>query len=284
MTQILKGRPARDRLLSQLEKECAALLKDQVKPCLGVFRIGEKADDLSYERGIVKTMARIGMAVETVSLPADVSKKEAAAVFRRLCEKEETDGILPLMPLPERFRGLISLIPPEKDVDGLRGEESAFPPCTPHGVMEFLDYYEIGVKDKNVAVLGRSPLVGKPLAALLEGRGAIVSVVHSRTEHPSEVIRRAEIVFSAVGKARFLDENRLGPHQTVLDIGVNEDPLNEGRICGDLNEKAAQRLDLRYSPVPGGVGEMTTAVLAEHTLRSCIRRRCAHGEVSLETK
>ncbi|MGM9568261.1 MAG: bifunctional 5,10-methylenetetrahydrofolate dehydrogenase/5,10-methenyltetrahydrofolate cyclohydrolase [Clostridia bacterium] len=284
MTQILKGRPVRDRLLDQLEKECAALLKDRVKPCLGVFRVGEKADDLSYERGIRNMAAKIGMVAETVSLPEEIPVEEAAEIFCRFCERDDIDGILPLMPLPERFYGLISLIPPEKDVDGLLGERSAFPPCTPDGVMRFLDYYEIGVKDKNVAVLGRSSLVGKPLAALLEERGALVSVVHSRTEHPAEVIRRAEIVFSAVGKARFLDENRLRSHQTVLDIGVNEDPLDGGKICGDLNENAAEKLDLRYSPVPGGIGEMTVAVLAEHTLRSCERRRCAHGEISLETK
>ena len=281
MTQLLKGRPVKDRLLDELKTECAAL---KVKPCLGVFRIGENADDLSYERGIVKTMNRIGVSVEKAAFSSAVSFEEAAAAFRSLCEREDVDGVLPLMPLPEKFLGLIPLIPKEKDVDGLLGEESDFVPCTPHGVMRLLEYYGIAVKGRNVTVIGRSPRVGKPLAALLEAGGASVSVVHSRTEHPAEMIRGAEIVFSAVGKARFLDESRLRRFQTVLDIGVNADPEKEGRICGDLDEKAAEKLELCYSPVPGGVGEITTAVLAEHTLRACKRRRCLHGEISRETK
>ncbi len=274
----------KDDLLCQLKKEGDALLKAGVKPCLGVLRVGEKADDLSYERGIANTMAKVGIAVETVTLSADVSKIEAAAVFRRLCEKEDVDGVLPLMPLPQQLEELISLIPPEKDVDGLLGEDSVFSPCTPQGVMRFLDYYKIDVEHKNVVVIGRSLLVGKPLAALLEKRGAFVSVVHRQTEYPSEVIRRAEIVFSAVGKARFLDESCLRRYQTVLDIGVNENPDGEKRICGDLDENVAEALELCYSPVPGGIGETTVAVLAEHTLMSCKRRRCANGKISDEAK
>ena len=281
MTQILKGRPVKDRLLAELKTECGAL---EVKPCLGVFRIGENADDLSYERGILKTMAGIGVAVEKVSLPADVSFETAAEAFRRLCENENVDGVLPLMPLPEPFRELIPRMPKEKDVDGLLGEESDFFPCTPHGVMRFLDFYGIAVKDRKVTVIGRSPLVGKPLASLLNRAGALVTVVHSRTEHPEEAIRGAEIVFSAVGKARFLDESRLRRFQTVLDIGVNADPERDGRICGDLDEKTAEKLELCYSPVPGGVGEITTAVLAEHTMEASKKRRCLYGEISHETE
>ena len=152
MTQLLKGRPVKDRLLDELKTECAAL---KVKPCLGVFRIGENADDLSYERGIVKTMNRIGVSVEKAAFSSAVSFEEAAAAFRCLCEREDVDGVLPLMPLPEKFLGLIPLIPKEKDVDGLLGEESDFVPCTPHGVMRLLEYYGIAVKGRNVTVIGR---------------------------------------------------------------------------------------------------------------------------------
>lgn len=284
MSQILRGKPVKDRLLVELEKECSVLLKSGIVPCLGVFRVGEKADDLSYERGVIKTMAKIGVKVETVALLEDVSEEDAAAALARLCEKETVDGVLLLMPLPKRLSALTNLIPAEKDVDGLRGEQSAFVPCTPQGVLYFLDDYAIDVKDKSVAVLGRSPLVGKPLAALLAKRGAFVSVVHSQTEHPAEVIRQAEIVFSAVGKARFLDESLLCRQQMVFDIGVNEDPRDKKRICGDLDEDTAELFDLTYTPVPGGIGEMTTAVLAKHTLQSCKKRRCGHGEVSREAE
>lgn len=273
MSQILTGGAVKEHLLRNIEERCAHLVKGGVKPTLGVFRVGAKADDLSYERGILKTMATVGIQTEVVALEEETPAETAAAVFRDFCGRGDIHGILPLMPLPAPFQGLISEIPAVKDVDGLLGEGSAFVPCTPDAVIRFLDFYDIDITGKNVAVLGRSPLVGKPLAALLKARGALISVVHSQTEDPFGVVKAADVVFSAVGKARFLDGRYLRQGQTVLDIGINADPTGKKRICGDLDEHCGEELALAYSPVPGGIGEITTAVLAVHLLDACEMRR-----------
>ena len=284
MSQKLMGGAVKEHLLRRVKEDCRRLKAVGAVPCLGLFRLGAKAGDLSYERGVMKTMTEAGIAVETVALPAEVSFADAESALGRLCRREDIDGVLPLMPLPAPFGELAALVPPEKDVDGLLGTRSCFTPCTPEAALAVLDFYHIDLAGKNVAVLGRSPLVGRPLAALLRERGALVSVVHSRTEHPQSLVRTAEIVCSAVGKPRLLDESYLRAGQTVLDIGVNADPRREKGICGDLDEAAGEKLALRYTPVPGGIGEATVAVLAEHVVLACEKRRCRRGEISCETR
>lgn len=269
---ILKGDSLRNRLIEDLKKRCEALKSRGVVPRLGLFRMGENADDLSFERSMVKFMEKIGAEVVVSALALDAPKPLAELVFFDLYSKRDIDGVLPLMPLPAPYLPLVERMLPEKDVDGLLGEKSAFSPCTPEAAVALADHYGLLAEGVSVAVLGRSPLVGKPLAELLRDRGLEVTVVHSQTEDPFTAVKSADVVFSAVGKPKFLDERYLREGQAVIDIGICDD--GDGGICGDLKEEAAKALGVRYSPVPGGVGAITTAILADHVVRSSEMRRC----------
>lgn len=278
---ILYGGPVRAHLTEQLKNRCDVLRKRGIAPHLALFRIGEKADDLSYERSIQKYMADIGVEVTVSFLAEDAPKALAEAAFEKLCAEEEMDGVLPLMPLAPSYGDLPKILLPEKDVDGLLGEMSCFSPCTPEAALVFAEHYQLLPQGAAVAVMGRSALVGAPLARLLRERHFDVQVVHSQTSDPFSVVRSADVVFSAVGKPRFLNESYLRKGQAVIDIGVCTDEA--GNLCGDLDTKVAERLGLRFSPVPGGVGGVTTAILARHILESCEERRCSDGKISIET-
>lgn len=269
---ILRGGPVRDRIKEDLKKRCGKLREGGILPKLGLFRMGEKADDRSYERSLLKFMEEIGVEVVVSALAEDAPKSLAELVFFDLYSKRDIDGVLPLMPLPEACMPLIERMLPEKDIDGLLGERSGFSPCTPEAALKLADHYGLLREGSEIAVLGRSALVGRPLAELLKERGFDVTVVHSQTEDPFSVVKKADVVFSAVGKAGFLDERYLRRGQAVIDIGICDD--GKGGICGDLKKEAAEGAGLRYSPVPGGVGVLTTAVLAEHVVSSCEQRRC----------
>lgn len=278
---ILYGGPVRAHLTEQLKNRCDVLRKRGITPHLALFRMGEKVDDLSYERSIRKYMADIGVKVTVSSLAEDAPKALAEAAFEKLCAEEDTDGVLPLMPLAPSYGDLPKILPPEKDVDGLLGEMSRFSPCTPEAALVFAEHYQLLPQGVAVAVMGRSVLVGAPLARLLRERHFDVRVVHSQTQHPFSAVCSADVIFSAVGKPRFLNESYLRKGQTVIDIGVCTDEA--GNLCGDLDTKVAERLGLRFSPVPGGVGGVTTAILARHILESCEERRCSNGKISFET-
>lgn len=269
---ILMGAPVKERLTEELKNRCKEMKNRGIVPRLGLFRMGEKADDLSYERSVVKFMEHIGAEVVVSALGADAPKPLAELVFFDLYSKRDMDGVLPLMPLPEACMPLVERMLPEKDVDGLLGEKSPFSPCTPEAAVALADHYGLLANGTKVAVLGRSPLVGKPLAELLKARGLDVTVVHSQTEDPFSAVKRADVVFSAVGKPRFLDERYLRAGQAVIDIGICDD--GNGGICGDLDTETAEALKIRYSPVPGGVGAITTAILGSHVVCSCEDRRC----------
>lgn len=277
---ILRGAPVRERLTEQLKKSCDALGERGITPRLGIFRMGEKADDLSYERSLLQYMKSIGVAVTISALAENESEASAEEAFSALCSQNDIDGVLPLMPLPPHCCGLLRCLPSEKDVDGLRGRESRFSPCTPEAALAFADYYELLPPDAAVTVIGRSELVGAPLAQLLRERGFDVRVVHSRTPDPFSAVRHGDVVFSAVGNPRFLDERYLRSGQTVIDIAVCAD--GNGGLCGDLDPTAAEHLGLRFSSVPGGVGLVTVSILARHILASCEERRCRDGKISLE--
>lgn len=279
---ILKGKPVRARLTEQLKYRCNALRMQGITPHLAVFRMGEKADDLSYERSLLSYMTEIGVEVTVSALPVNELKTFVERTFSEVCMDDNIDGVLPLMPLAPSCGDLLQFLPAEKDVDGLLGKMSCFSPCTPEAALVFADHYHLLSSDVVVAVLGRSALVGAPLARLLRERHYDVRVVHSQTADPFSVVRSADVIFSAVGKPRFLDARYLREGQVVIDIGVSADEA--GGLCGDLDTNAAKRLDLRYSSVPGGVGGVTTAILAQHILESCEKRRCPNGQISVETE
>lgn len=280
MYQLLKGKPVSDRIFAEVKFGAERLFSARRhRPALAILRFGERADDVSYEHSLSAALGKAGIDVDCIVLPADAAPEKAAAVLTRLSADPSVDGILPLLPLPLSCPHLLSLLSPAKDVDGLLLEKSCYTPCTPQGVTELLDFYRISVACRKTAVFGRSPRLGQPLAALLRQRGAEVAVIHSKTPEPERISRDAELIFSAVGKPRLLTADYLRPGQIVIDIGINADPLAPGKLCGDLDEVAARELSLTYTPVPGGIGAVTTAVLAEHLLRAAAERRNFSAEI-----
>ena len=246
-------------------------------PKLAVFRVGSREDDIAYERSIIKRFSAAGAAVEVMALSEDATQEELEAAVRRAADDESVHGILVFSPLPKKFNAgrIRMLIPAEKDVDGMtdaslagvfRGDKNAFAPCTAQAVVEILRYYGMeNLAGKRVTVVGRSTVVGKPLAMLLLGMNATVTVCHTKTADTAAECRRADVVIACAGQARMVTDEYMSAGQTIIDVGINAD--GDG-ICGDVDYAAAQSIVAAATPVPGGVGAVTTAVLLSHTVRN----------------
>ncbi len=281
MTAEWKGAPVAKALTGSLAPRVEALKKIGILPTLAVVRIGEREDDLAYERGLCKRFASAGAAVRTIALPLDTSQAELENTVRSLNGDGGVHGILVFSPLPkpfdgERVRGGLS---PRKDVDGLTDANAfciyagkskpgvpGFAPCTPQAVVELLDFYGYDLTGKNVTVVGRSAVVGKPLAMLLLQRNATVTVCHTRTRDLPAVCRKADLLVVCAGKAGLIGEDCLREGMCVVDVGIH---VVDGKLCGDVDAVGASRVPLRAcTPVPGGVGAVTTAVLLKHTVEA----------------
>jgi methylenetetrahydrofolate dehydrogenase (NADP+)/methenyltetrahydrofolate cyclohydrolase len=216
--------------------------------------------------------------VQTCALPISQAAFEAAVI--EVGARKDVNGILMFSPLPKTLdeRKIRTLIPVEKDVDCLTvggaakvftDDATGFPPCTPTACMEMLHHYDIPIKGKNCVVLGRSLVVGKPMAMLLLREHGTVTICHSRTEALADVCKRADILVAAVGRAKMVKADFVRPGQIVIDVGINSDPDNPGKYCGDVDFAQAEPIVARISPVPAGVGSVTTSVLCKHTVLAC---------------
>ena len=253
-----------------------------VTPRLAVIRVGEREDDLSYERGLTKRFASAGAEVETAALPADVTQEGLESCISALNQRKDVHGILMFSPLPKslneaRARALLS---PAKDVDCLTdanaycvyaGKPSpgvpGYPPCTPQAVLELLDFYGYDLTGKNVTVVGRSAVVGKPLAMLLLHRNATVTICHTKTRDLAAACKQADLVVVCAGKAGLIGKEQITPGQSVVDVGIH---VIDGNLCGDV-DPAVGDIAEGYTPVPGGVGAVTTSVLLKHTVDAAKR-------------
>ena len=274
MAQILKGAPVAAALCERAAKISEELRQRGVVPTLAIVRVGEREGDLSYERGAKKRCAAAGVDVKSVVFGEDVSSDEFFARFGVLCEDKAVHGILLLRPLPASLDGerARSMIPAIKDVDGccdmslagvFTGSGCGFAPCTAEATVELLDYYNIDCDGKSVAVVGRSLVIGRPVAMLLMRRNATVTICHTHTKGLDEICRRADIVIASAGVAEMLDEKYFSANQTVIDVGVNFSEQKQ-KLCGDVDFDAACPVVGAITPVPGGVGAVTSAVLALH--------------------
>ena len=276
----LRGAPVARALLEKITPEISRLAGIGIVPKLAVVRVGEREDDLSYERSIIKRFSTAGAEAEVLNFDETISQAELEAAVKKAAADGSIHGILVFSPLPkhldaERIR---KLIPPEKDADGMsdtslagvfRGDKNAFAPCTAQAVVEMLRHYGMGdLAGKRVTVIGRSTVVGKPLAMLLLGMNATVTVCHTKTADTAAECRRADIVIACAGRARMVGAEYMAAGQTVIDVGINAD--GDG-ICGDVDYAAALEKVAAATPVPGGVGAVTTAVLLGHTVRSAAR-------------
>ena len=246
-------------------------------PKLAIIRVGEKADDISYERGAIKKMESFGLQACSYVYPENISHEEFKKEFQKINQSLDVAGILLLCPLPRQVREkeIKEMIDPAKDLDGISpvniakvfaGDDSGFAPCTAEAVVEILKNNNVPIEGKRVAIVGRSMLVGKPLSMLMLKENATVTVCHTRTRNLEEVCQEAEILVAAAGRAKLLDQRFVAPGAVVVDVGIHVG--SDGKLCGDVDFGQIQEKASMATPVPGGVGAVTTAVLAKHLLKA----------------
>jgi methylenetetrahydrofolate dehydrogenase (NADP+)/methenyltetrahydrofolate cyclohydrolase len=280
MAERLRGKPVADAIKAELTEKVEALKGKGITPKLGIIRVGARPDDLFYEGGAKKTCEIVGMDSEVFEYPEDIDQASFEKAVTEIGAKKDINGILLFSPLPKSLdeRKIRTLIPVEKDVDCLTiggaakvftDDATGFPPCTPTACMEMLHFYDIPIKGKKCVVLGRSLVVGKPMAMLLLREHGTVTICHSRTENLPDVCKDADILVAAVGRAKMVTADFVKPGQVVIDVGINADPDNPGKYCGDVNYADAEPIVEKISPVPAGVGSVTTSVLCKHTIMAC---------------
>ncbi len=273
----LRGKPVSDAINERISAKAEALKAEGINPTLAIVRLGENPDDLSYERGAIKRCEGVGITVKTFSFDRDISHTEFMEKWRKICNDESIHGILLFRPLPPQIieAQVKGAFPIEKDIDCLLDynlgrifvdDKDVAPPCTAQAVMELLDFYDIPVSGKNIAVVGRSLVVGKPLAMLLMRQNATVTVCHSRTRDLKEACKNADIVIAAIGRAKMLDSTYFSPFATVIDVGINVD--ENGKLCGDVDFDSVSEEAAFITPVPGGIGTVTTSVLAQNVINA----------------
>lgn len=273
--QVLKGAQVSARIKEEVQEQLREL--GGYVPKLAIVRVGENPDDMSYERGAMKKMDSFGLRVQSFVFDGGISDSQFKTEFAKINEDPDIDGILLLRPLPKQIKeeDIEKMIDPRKDLDGISpvniakvfaGDTSGFAPCTAEAVIEVLKAYEIPVSGKRVTIVGRSMVVGKPLAMLMLKENATITVCHTRTKDLPETCRNAEILVAAAGKARMLDGSFVGRDAVVIDVGINVD--EDGKLCGDVDFDTIQEKASMATPVPGGVGAVTTAVLAKHLVRA----------------
>lgn len=273
--ELLKGAP-----VSATIREWAAEEIKQLQgpvPKLAIIRVGEKTDDMSYERSAVKKMETFGLRVQTFVFPKDISDEDFKEAFQKINKDQDVAGILLLRPLPGQIKEkeIEAMIDPKKDLDGISpvniakvfsGDPSGFAPCTAEAVIEILKANNISIEGKRAAVIGRSMVIGKPLSMLLLKENATVTICHTRTKELPEICRQAEILVAAAGKAGMVEESWVSDGAVVIDVGINVD--ENGKLCGDVDQASMESRNLLLTPVPGGVGAVTTAVLAKHLIQA----------------
>ena len=280
MAERLTGKPVADAIKEELTKKVEALKGRNIVPKLGIVRVGARPDDLFYEGGAKKTCIAVGMESEVFEYPEDIDQAAFEKAITDVGAKNDVNGILMFSPLPKHLdeRKIRTLIPVEKDVDCLSlggaakvftDDPTGFPPCTPTACMDMIHHYDIPIKGKKCVVVGRSLVVGKPLAMLLLREHGTVTICHSRTENLPGVCQEADILIAAVGRAKMVNADYVKEGQIVIDVGINADPDNPGKYCGDVDYAAVEPIVARISPVPAGVGSVTTSVLCKQTIMAC---------------
>lgn len=277
--EILKGLPVANAINEKLMEQVKSI--EGPLPHLAIIRVGERPDDCSYERGAVKKMDKVGVRCTTYTFDADIDNETFQAEFDKINENPDIDGILMLRPLPKQLdeKQIENKIDPRKDLDGISplnlakvyaGEENGYAPCTAEAVIEMLDYAGIDIKGKRVTVVGRSLVIGKPVSMLLMKRNATVTVCHTKTVDMEGTCKNAEILVAAAGSARMIKKDYVAEGAIVVDVGINVD--EEGNLCGDVDFDAITDIAAIATPVPGGVGSVTTSVLAKHLVKAAMAR------------
>lgn len=281
MADLLLGKPVADAMAADIVARAKALTASGKQPTLAIVRVGERPDDLTYERSAMKRADACGIAVKQFVLPVDASTDDVLAAVATVNSDDSIHGCLLFRPLPEGIdeQAVCNALDPAKDIDGitrgslatlLAGTGEGFAPCTAAACIDILDHYGIDPQGKKAVVLGRSLVIGKPVALMLLARNATVTVCHSRTQDLASAVRDADIVVCATGRARAYGADLFAPGQTVLDVGINFD--DEGNLCGDADFDAVESVVSAITPVPRGVGSVTTVAMLRNVVIAAERR------------
>lgn len=282
MAKLLSGKEVVQTMNESLTKRAADLREQGIIPCLAIVRVGERGDDIAYENGAEKRCEKVGVTVRKFMLAQDAAQEDLLRVIEAVNSDDRIHGCLLFRPLPKQFddEAIRNALLPEKDVDGITdgslagvyaGTKQGFPPCTPAACMEILDYYEIETAGKRATIIGRSLVVGKPATMMLIQKNATVTVCHTKTVDMPAECRKAEILIVAAGRAGIVGKEYFSAGQTVIDVGINVD--GNGNLCGDVNFVEADAIVGGITPVPGGVGTVTTSVLVKHVIEAAERKR-----------
>lgn len=281
MATLLKGAPVAAALNEKTKARAAALRERGVIPTLALVRVGENDADIYYERSAIKRCNSLGIETKSVLLPLSATEEELLETIKALNTDDSVHGVLLFRPLPGHISdaAVCAALAPEKDVDGITdgslagvftGSGRGFCPCTAQSCAEILDFYGIDCTGKRAVVMGRSLVIGKPVSQLLLSRNATVTVCHTRTRDLPAETSRADIIVAAVGHFNSLTAQHVSPGQIIVDVGINTD--SEGKMRGDVDFDAVEPIVSAITPVPGGVGSVTTAVLAAHTVAAAERQ------------
>ena len=286
MAKRLLGKEVNEALVANLQSRTAALQAKGITPTLGIIRLGENPSDLSYEKGATKRAEEVGVAVKNFVLPEDASKEDVLAVIDQVNADDSIHGVLMFRPLPKHLKNdqdeICNRLAPCKDVDSMthmsnagvfEGQDLGYAPCTPAACMEILDHYGIDCKGKNAVVIGRSLVVGKPAAMMLMAKNATVTICHTRTVDPAAICREADIIISAAGVLNSLTPDFVREGQIVIDVSMNWNPekittKGKGGMSGDCVFDEVEPIVEAITPVPGGVGAVTTSVLMKHVVEA----------------
>ena len=274
MAVIISGKEVSAKVRAEVRSECEKLKAQGIYPGLAVIIVGDDPASRVYVNNKKKACAEVGFVSEEYALPAETTQEELLALIEELNNKKEINGILCQLPLPKHLdeKAVINAISPIKDVDAFHPSNVGrimigdyhFLPCTPAGVMELIHSAGIEVSGKNCVVVGRSNIVGKPMAMLLLHENGTVTVCHTKTRNTAEICRNADIIIASVGRPKFLTADMVKEGAAVIDVGINRD--ENGRLCGDVDYAAVEPKASYITPVPGGVGPMTIAMLMKNTL------------------
>ena len=277
MAELLEGKAVAKSVKAVSKTKAEELRSRGIVPTLAILRVGEDPGDLAYERGALKRTGQTGIDVKQFLFDKDVSQEELISTIKSINEDDSIHGALLFRPLPEHLdeKAVCESLAPEKDMDGITSgsmagvfmdSDTGYPPCTAEACMEILDHYGIGLEGRKVTIMGRSLVIGRPVAMMAMRRHATITICHSRTtaEDFAKAGKEADIVITALGRAKMVGSDKLGKGQILIDVGINVD--ENGELCGDMDFDEVEKDAAMITPVPGGVGSVTTALLMKHVV------------------
>lgn len=274
MSQLLKGKPVADKLKEELLLKISKYKNQGIQPKIAIIRVGNKEDDLAYEIRVMKNCTALGIEPKSVLVPEEADTQEVLHIIQGLNKDKKIHGIMLFRPLPHHLdeNQIVGAIQPEKDIDCMnpdslsrvfQGNSKVLPPCTPCAVIEILKYYGYDLEGLNVVIVNRSMVLGKPLAMLLLKENATVTLCHSKTKDLKDITKKADVVVTGVGRGHYFDTPYFSEWTTVIDVGIN---FVNGTLCGDVKFESVRPEVKGITPVPGGVGAVTSMILLKHVV------------------